>query len=75
MTLLSISTDALTYDFVRARETGEGLTNTQISNSITSDLLRGMQLSFTHDLFGRGRYRSADSVGRRCRSRAASRRT
>jgi hypothetical protein len=51
VTILSIMTDALMYDFVRAREDGYGLTNTQISNSVQSDLLRGMQLRFTHDLF------------------------
>jgi hypothetical protein len=51
VTLLSISTDALMYDFVRAREEGRGLTNTQLSNSVHSDLLRGLQLRFTHDLF------------------------
>jgi hypothetical protein len=48
--LLSISTDALVYDFVRARD-GDGIVTTQISNSIQSDLMRGLQLSFTHDLF------------------------
>jgi hypothetical protein len=52
ISLLSISTDALIYDFVRARD-GEGITNTQIGNSIQSDLLRGLQLSFAHDLFRR----------------------
>jgi hypothetical protein len=53
VTILSIMTDALMYDFVRAREAGYGLTNTEISNSVQSDLLRGMQLRFTHDLFRR----------------------
>jgi hypothetical protein len=55
MTLLSISTSALTYDFVRARETGDGLIETQLSNSLQSDLLRGMQVSFSHDLFAQER--------------------
>jgi hypothetical protein len=50
ITLLSINTDALVYDFVRARE-GDGIVTTQISNSVQSDLMRGLQLSFTHDLF------------------------
>jgi hypothetical protein len=49
--LLSINTDALMYDFVRAREEGDGLTNTQIGNSVRSDLLRGFELRFMHDLF------------------------
>jgi hypothetical protein len=48
--LLSINTDAVVYDFVRARD-GDGLVTTQLSNSVQSDLLRGLQLSFTHDLF------------------------
>ncbi|CAN5673189.1 hypothetical protein BH23GEM9_BH23GEM9_18720 [soil metagenome] len=51
VSLLSINTDAVVYDFVRARRDGDGLVTTQISNSIQSDLLRGLQLSFTHDLF------------------------
>jgi hypothetical protein len=48
--LLSISTDAIVYDFVSARD-GDGIVTTQIGNSIQSDLLRGLQLSFAHDLF------------------------
>lgn len=50
VSLLAITTEALTYDFVRARS-GEGLVNTQLRNSLQSDLLRGMQVSFVHDLF------------------------
>ena len=38
------------YDFVKAR-TGDGITTTTVRNSIQSDLLRGLQLSVTHDLF------------------------
>jgi len=49
--LLSISTDAVAYDFVQARERGDGIATTEISNSIQSDLLRGLQLRITHDLF------------------------
>jgi hypothetical protein len=50
VSLLSISTDVIAYDFVQARD-GYGLTTTQLSNSIQSELLRGLQLSITHDLF------------------------
>ena len=50
ITLLSLNTDAVVYDFVQA-DSGFGLQTTQISNSINSDLLRGLQLSITHDLF------------------------
>ena len=49
--LLSIATSAIAYDFVQAREGGDGLTTTSISNSFTSDLLRGLQFQTTHDLF------------------------
>jgi hypothetical protein len=49
ITLLAIRTSSLTYDIVTGRVT----TNT-ISNSITSDLLRGLTLRFTHDLFEEG---------------------
>jgi hypothetical protein len=49
--LLSIATDAVAYDFVRARETGNGIETASVTNSLQSDLIRGMQLRFTHDLF------------------------
>jgi hypothetical protein len=58
--LLSISTSALVYDFVNARERGEGLTTTTLSNNIQSDLIRGLQLSISHDLF---RTTRADTAG------------
>lgn len=51
MTLLSLSTSAIAYDFVKAREDQAGLDTRQISSQIGSDLLRGLQLGFTHDLF------------------------
>jgi hypothetical protein len=51
ITLLSISTDALVYDFVQAREENRGIQTLTIGNNIQSDLLRGLQFSFTHDLF------------------------
>lgn len=50
ITLLAINTDALVYDFVQARE-GDGLTTTQIGNSLRSDLLQGFEFRVTHDLF------------------------
>ena len=49
--LLSISTDAIIYDFVAARERNQGIQTTQISNSLQSDLFRNLQLRFTHDLW------------------------
>ncbi|MGQ0813532.1 MAG: twin-arginine translocase subunit TatC [Gemmatimonadota bacterium] len=50
VTVLSLSTDAVVYDFVAGR-TGQGIQTTTISNSLNSDLLRGLQLTITHDLF------------------------
>jgi hypothetical protein len=61
ITLLSISTSALVYDFVEARE-GDGITTTQISNSLTSDLVRGFQLSLAHDLFRQTRILDDDGA-------------
>lgn len=51
MTLLSISTSALVYDFIRAREDGQGLQTIDIDNNVQSDLLRGFQVSLGHSLF------------------------
>ncbi|HSJ08435.1 MAG TPA: putative LPS assembly protein LptD, partial [Longimicrobiales bacterium] len=49
--LLSINTEAIGYDFVQARERGDGITTASLTNTIQSDLLRGLQLTVTHDLF------------------------
>jgi hypothetical protein len=49
ITLLAIRTSSLTYDVVTGK-----VTTGSISNSITSDLLRGLTLRFTHDLFEEG---------------------
>lgn len=58
LSLLEIRTEALVYDFVRARD-DHGLVNTQVRNTLRSDLLRGLQMSVTHDLFST----TADSLG------------
>jgi hypothetical protein len=53
--LLSINTSTtFEYDFVRAREESRGFTTEQVSNSIRSDLVPGLQLSMTHHLFEHG---------------------
>lgn len=57
VTILSLTTDAVVYDFVAAREEGRGIQTQQITNSINSDLLRGLQLSVTHEL-----YRDVDTL-------------
>ncbi|MGD8278587.1 MAG: putative LPS assembly protein LptD, partial [Gemmatimonadota bacterium] len=51
ITLLSITTDAMVYDFVRAREDNEGFQTMELGQTIQSDLIRGLQLSFAHNLF------------------------
>jgi hypothetical protein len=51
ITILSISTDAIVYDWVQAREGIGGIQTAELGNNIQSDLLRGLQLSFAHDLF------------------------
>ncbi|MEO5511603.1 MAG: putative LPS assembly protein LptD [Longimicrobiales bacterium] len=49
--LLSISTSAVAYDFVQAREFGTGIQATTITNDFHSDLLQGFQFGIVHDLF------------------------
>lgn len=52
ITLLSVQTSAIVYDFVKAREPGQsGLVTDRLSNSIVSDLLRGLRIQMEHDLF------------------------
>ena len=52
--LLALQTSAVNYDFVRADSLGQfsdGFTTTRLSNSISSDFLRGLQISMDHLLF------------------------
>ncbi len=54
VTLLALSTQAVSYDLVRADSTGrfiDGFTTQRIRNTVRSDFLRGLDFSFTHDLF------------------------
>ncbi len=54
VTLLGLRTNALTYDFEEADETGDvlrGFRTTSLSNQISSDYLRGLTISMVHDLF------------------------
>ena len=51
ITLLALSMSAIAYDFVKAREDGRGLESELVTTTVSSDLLRGLQLSFTTDLF------------------------
>jgi len=52
--ILSLRTSALRYNFVSADESGEflrGFESTVLSNTITSDYLRGLTINMSHDLF------------------------
>ena len=54
VTLLALKTTAITYDFEEAAEQGDwlwGITNTVITNTISSDYLRGLNVTMAHDLF------------------------
>src|SRR5690606_12576873 len=51
ITLLSLSTSALVYDFTKAQEGDYGFETTQIHHTVRSDLLEGLSLSFGYDLF------------------------
>jgi len=50
--LLSLTTSGIEYDFEQAKESGRtGWVTPSISNSVQSDLVPGLQLSLTHDLW------------------------
>ncbi len=54
VTLLGLNTSAVSYDIVQADSTGrfiDGFTTTRLTNTIRSDYLRGLSLSFAHSLF------------------------
>lgn len=69
LTLLSLATSIPVYDFARdtaltrvfKRPTRIGFTSPTVTNTISSDLLRGLSLSVTHEIFRK------DSVGARFR--------
>ena len=52
ITLLSIQTSNVTYDFVGARN-GDAIPTNIMTNSISSDLLKGLTFSMQHELFHR----------------------
>ncbi|HEU0054876.1 MAG TPA: putative LPS assembly protein LptD, partial [Longimicrobium sp.] len=51
ITLLSINTSAVTYSFEDLDTLGTRFQQEEITNSLRSDLLGGLQFSVTHDLF------------------------
>jgi hypothetical protein len=63
VTLFGLATSAVAYDVVQADSTGrwvDGFTTTRLSNSVRSDYLRGLDLSFTHALFDEPDFRLRD---------------
>lgn len=51
VTLLSLSGPSLVYDFAKAATGESGFETQEISTSISSDYLRGLQINLRHDLF------------------------
>jgi hypothetical protein len=51
ITILAINTSAFRWDFERAKLGEPTLVTDEVSNSVTSDLLRGLSINMTHDLF------------------------
>jgi hypothetical protein len=51
ITLLGIRTSALRFDFERAKMGEPVLVSESITNSLSSDLVRGLSINMTHDLF------------------------
>jgi hypothetical protein len=54
VTLLSLRTTSISYDFEKAKARDDwlwGVTNTVITNTISSDYLRGLNITVAHDLF------------------------
>ena len=64
VTLLSITTSALEYDFIQASEEGNGFVTDRVSNTIRSDYLRGLSIQMQHELFDRRDLDPADPANR-----------
>jgi hypothetical protein len=67
VTLLSLNTSAVEYDFVEADSSGGlfGFRTTRLTNTISSDYLRGLQIRMAHDLFDDERSEDPDVQGTR----------
>jgi hypothetical protein len=65
--LLGLTTTAVTYNFVLADSLGRsrGWETTTLSNTVTSDYLRGLSLSMTHELFDDSGLRDPEGSGGR----------
>jgi hypothetical protein len=53
VTILSLNTSPLEYDFIKAREEGSGFVTQTVSSTISSDYLRGLTIQMQHELFDR----------------------
>ncbi|MGH7458838.1 MAG: putative LPS assembly protein LptD [Longimicrobiaceae bacterium] len=53
VTLLSVSTSPFEYDFARAAAGEPGLVTREVRNTISSDLLSGLSIQTSHELFDR----------------------
>jgi hypothetical protein len=53
VTLLSLTTSPLQYDFVLADSLGNGFITERVSNTVSSDFLRGLTVQMEHELFDR----------------------
>ncbi|MEN8143678.1 MAG: putative LPS assembly protein LptD [Gemmatimonadota bacterium] len=51
LTLLAINSSGIEFDFERAKLDEPALITERLTNSVSSDLLRGLSLNMTHDLF------------------------
>jgi hypothetical protein len=51
LTLLAINSSGIEFDFERAKRGEPALITEQLTNSVSSDLLRGLSVNMTHDLF------------------------
>jgi hypothetical protein len=53
-TLLALKTTAINYDFEEAKDQGDwlwGIKTTTLTNTVSSDYLRGLSITMAHDLF------------------------
>jgi lipopolysaccharide export system protein LptA len=63
VTLLAINTSSLVYSFVPEALSGRRFTTSDITNSIRSDLLGGLNFTISHDLFREERGETPGLVG------------
>jgi hypothetical protein len=64
VTVLSINSSPIEYDFVRAAREGNGFVTERVSNSISSDYFQGLNVQIEHELFDRSRLNPNDPAAR-----------